>query len=39
MEEYQLTVGEPENSRQSFLRVLKVQLGLNPDKEKGKLSL
>lgn len=38
-EEYQLTVGDPENSRQSFLRALKAQLGLGPEKDKGKLAL
>jgi hypothetical protein len=37
-EEYQLTVGDPENSRQSFLRALKAQLGLE-SKPKGKLEL
>jgi hypothetical protein len=38
LEEYQLTVGDPENSRQSFLRALKAQLGLDkPEKDGLKL--
>ena len=38
LEEYQLTVGDPENSRQSFLRALKAQLGLEkPEKDGLKL--